>query len=141
MEPLSLEGLPDDALLLVDTAPIIYILERHPTFGPYFQPLFDAHAAGNLRFAVTTVTIAEVLTGPFKAQKDDLGRRYRMVLESWRVIPLTVDIAESAARSRAEIGLRLPDAIQLASAVAINAFALVTHDRDFSAVRGFRIVR
>jgi predicted nucleic acid-binding protein len=141
MEPLSLDGVPDDALLLVDTAPIIYMLERHPAFGPYFQPLFDAHAAGKLRFAVTTVTIAEVLTGPFKARKDDLARRYRMALESWRVIPLDVDIAESAARYRAETGLRLPDAVQLASAVAINAFALVTHDRDFSAVRWFRIIR
>ena len=141
MEPLSLQELPDDALLLVDTAPIIYTLERHPTFGPYFQPLFNAHAAGKLRFAVTTVTIAEVLTGPFKARKDDLAWQYRRVLESWRVIPLNVDIAESAARFRAETGLRLPDAIQLASAIAINAFALVTHDRDFSAARGFRIIR
>ena len=125
MGPLNLEGLPDDSLLLVDTAPIIYTLERHPTFGPYFQPLFDAHAAGKLRFAVTTVSIAEVLAGPFKARKDDLAWQYRMVLESWRVIPLTVDIAESAARFRVENGLRLPDAIQLASAVAIHAFVLV----------------
>jgi len=43
MEPLSLEGLPDDALLLIDTTPIVYSLERHPTLGPYVQPLFDAH--------------------------------------------------------------------------------------------------
>ncbi len=82
-----------------------------------------------------------MLTGPLKARKDDLAWRYRMVLESWRVVPLDVDIAERAARLRAETGLRLPDAIQLASAVAINAFASVTHDRDFSAVRWFRIIR
>ncbi len=112
MEPLSLEGLPDDVLLLIDTAPIIYILERHPTLGPYFQPLFDAHAAGKLRFAVTTVAIAEVLTGPFKARKDDLARQYRKVLETWRGIPLDVDIADTAARLRAGTGLGLPDAIQ-----------------------------
>ena len=63
-----------------------------------------------------------------------------MVLESWR-LSRHVDIAESAAKFRAETGLRLPDAIQLASAVAINAFALVTHERDFSAVPGLRIIR
>ena len=82
-----------------------------------------------------------MLTGPFKARKDDLPWRYRMVLESWQVVPLDIDIAQSAARFRAETGLRLPDAIQLASAVAINAFALVTHDRDLSAIRWFRIIR
>ena len=36
--------------------------------------------------------------------------------------------------------LKLPDAIQLASALAINADALVTHDRDFAKVRGIRVV-
>ena len=35
---------------------------------------------------------------------------------------------------------KLPDAIQVASALAINANALVTHDRDFSAVRGLQIL-
>ncbi len=141
MDPISLKEIPDNALLLVDTAPIIYILEGHPTFGPYFLPLFDAHAAGKLRFAVTTITIAEVLTGPYKAHKPDLARQYRTALESWRVISVDADIAESAARYRADTGLRLPDAIQLAAAVTINAFALVTHDRDFSAVAWFRIIR
>jgi len=36
--------------------------------------------------------------------------------------------------------LKLPDAIQLASAIAINADALVTHDRDFAKLRGMRIL-
>jgi len=64
MEPLEFEDLPEDALVLIDSAPIIYFLEGHPKFGPRFKPLFEAHAAGRLRFAVTTITIAEVLTGP-----------------------------------------------------------------------------
>jgi hypothetical protein len=67
MEPLDLEELPDRALLLIDSAPIIYVLEGHAKFGPRFKPLFQAHAAGRLRFAVTTLTIAEVLTGPLQA--------------------------------------------------------------------------
>ncbi|MGA7198523.1 hypothetical protein, partial [Roseiarcus sp.] len=77
MEPLNLDGLPDDPLLLIDTAPIIYTLEAHPTFGPRFRPVFEAHAAGKLRFAVTAITIAEVLTGPFQVGDDELASRYR----------------------------------------------------------------
>jgi len=34
----------------------------------------------------------------------------------------------------------MPDAIQLSSALAINADALMTHDRDFSRVHGMRIL-
>ena len=140
MEPLEFGDLPPGALVLVDSAPIIYFLEGHPKFGPRFKRLFEAHTAGRLRFAVTTITIAEVLTGPLQTADDALARRYRAILESWQPIALGVDIAESAARLRASLRLRLADAVQAASALTINAAALVTHDRDFSRVHALRII-
>ncbi|MBS0487792.1 MAG: PIN domain-containing protein [Proteobacteria bacterium] len=140
MEPLSAELLRDGALVLVDTAPIIYTLENHRTLAARFEPLFRRHETGALVLAVTTVTIAEVLTGPLKNGEEALARRYRSVLETWQVVDFTADIAESAARLRGQYALKLPDAIQLASALTINADALVTHDRDFSRVTGIRVL-
>jgi predicted nucleic acid-binding protein len=140
MEPVELENLPDQALLLMDSAPIIYVLESHPKLAQRFEPLFAAHAAGRLRFAVTPITIVEVLTGPLQAGDEALARRYRARLESWQLVELNIDIAESAARLRASARLRVPDAVQAASALAINAAALVTHDRDFSRVRSLRVI-
>jgi len=140
MEPLDLQNLPPHALLLVDSAPIIYFLEGHPRLGPRFRPLFELHAADELRFAVTTLTIAEVLTGPLQKGDEALTRRYRAILESWQPVDLNRDIAESAARLRASIRLKLADAVQAASALAINAAALVTHDRDFSRLRSLRVI-
>lgn len=140
MEPLEFDDLPDRALLLLDSSPIIHVLEGQAKFGPRFRPLFDAHAAGRLRFAVTTMSIAEVLTGPLQASDELRARRYRAVFESWQVVPLDLDIAEGAARLRASLRLKLADAVQAASALAINAAALVTHDRDFSRLRSLRII-
>ena len=99
-----------------------------------------AAPAGGSRFAVTTITVAEVLTGPLRAGDEALARRYRAVLESWQCVELDVGIAESAARLRASFRLKLPDAVQAASALGINAAALVTHDRDFSRVRSLRVI-
>jgi predicted nucleic acid-binding protein len=140
MEPIDLGSLPERALLLIDTPPIIYFLEGHPRFVPRFQSLFDAHARGECRFAITTITIAEILTGPIQAGNEPLARRYRAILESWQTVALNVDIAEGAARLRASLRLKLADAVQAASALAINAAALVTHDRDFSRVRSLRVM-
>jgi predicted nucleic acid-binding protein len=140
MGPLDLTALSEGALVLIDAAPIIYVLEGHPRLGPRFQPLFDRHAAGHIAFAVTTTTIAEVLTGPFGAGEEALAKRYRAVMESWQVIDLSADIAESAARLRASLKLKLPDAIQAASAIAVNADALATHDRDFSKVKTLAVL-
>ena len=141
MEPLNLSALPKNALLLIDSAPIIYWLEGQPRFAPLFRPLFEAHAARAVRFAVTTLTLAEVLTGPFQAGDEALARRYRAVLESWQLVELDRDIAESAARLRASLRLKLADAVQAASALAINAAALVTHDRDFSRLKSLTVIR
>jgi len=140
MEPLDLSGLPEQALLLLDTAPIIYWLEDHSEFGPRFQPLFEAHSNGDLRFAVTTITLTEVMIGPLQSNDEALARRYRTILESWQVVELDTAIAESAARLRANLRLKLPDAVQAASALAINADALITHDRDFSRLKSMRVI-
>lgn len=140
MEPLDAAALRAGALLLVDSAPIIYILESNARLAPRFAPMFERHARGEIALAVTTVTIAEVLTGPLAAGEEALAKRYRAALETWRVVDFDIDIAESAARLRTTYRLKLPDAIQLASALAINADALVTHDRDFAKVRGLRIL-
>ena len=140
MGALDLSGLPPQALLLLDSAPIIYWLEERAGFFERFEPLFARQAAGDVNFAVTTIAIAEVLSGPFKSGDDARAQRYRAVLESWRVVELNADLAEAAARLRAPMKLKLPDAIQAASALAINADALVTHDVDFSRVTGLRVI-
>src|SRR5438309_10271163 len=100
MEPLEFRDLPEDALVLVDSAPVIYFLEGHRKFGPRFQPLYEAHAAGHLRLAITTITMAEVLTGPLQPRDDALAQRYRAILEAWQVVALDVEIAACEARPR-----------------------------------------
>lgn len=140
MDSLNLAGLSDRALLLIDTAPIVYQLEGHPQYAAWFRSVFEAHAAGKVLFATTTITLAEVLTGPLIAGNEALTRRYRGLLESWQLIDLDADIAETAARLRATLRLKLPEAVQAASALAIGAAALVTHDRDFSRLTVLRIL-
>jgi predicted nucleic acid-binding protein len=69
-----------------------------------------------------------------------LVERFRATLESWQMVALTAGIAASAARLRASLRLKLPDAVHAANAIAINAVALITHDRDFTRVRSLRVL-
>ena len=134
-------GLPAGALVVVDTAPLIYLLEDHPQFLPGFIGLFEAEAAGALQIAVSTLTVAEVLTGPMHTGQDALASRYEVALCRFTVVPVDLGVAVLAARLRARYGLKLPDAIQLATALSLGAAALVTHDRDFARVHGLAILR
>lgn len=96
---------------------------------------------GRLRIALSTVTLAEVLTAPHGHGHDPLGKQLEAALREFDVHPLSVPIAVEAARRRARYRLRLLDAIQLAIALEIGAWGLVTHDRDFSAVQDVRVLR
>lgn len=133
-------GLPQGATVVVDTAPFIYLLESHPQFADQFVGLFEAAAAGDLTIRLSTITLAEVLSGPFKAGQTALAKRYEKALSRLSVIPVSPSIAVLAAQLRAQYRLKLPDAIQLASALDVGAAAFVTHDRDFSQVTGVAIL-
>ncbi len=137
---MNITALVEGALLLMDSGPIIYFLEGHPKFSPIFKPFFVAHDSGRVQFAVTTSSLAEVLNGPLQAGDEALAERYRAILETWQVVDLNADIAANAARLRASLRLKLADSVQAASAISINADALVTHDRDFSRVRTLRVL-
>jgi predicted nucleic acid-binding protein len=138
-----LEGLGDQPVLAVDTAPVIYWLEGHPRYAARFASVFEAAETGHANVVVSTVTVAEVLAGPIKAGDELLTSRYREALTrspGWQVVAFDVEMAVEAARIRARYRLRLPDAIQVATAIRAGAAALVTHDRALRRVRGLKVV-
>ena len=138
-----LEELGANPVLAVDTAPIIYWLEGHPRLADRFAPVFEGAESGAVQVVISTVTLAEVLAGPLRNGNEILTAQYREALTrsaGWQVMPLDVEVAVEAARIRAAYRLRLPDAIQVATAIRAGAAALVTHDRALRRVRGLRIV-
>lgn len=137
---IPIASLPPGALVTVDSAPIIYFLENRRTLAERFAPLFDAEAEGRIGIVLSTITLAEVLTGPLGRGNELLAEQYRATLSAWNLVPVSDDIAVAAARFRSAYRLRLPDAIPLATAVATGSAALVTHDRDFSRVREIRVL-
>lgn len=133
-------GLRQGDLVLVDSAPLIYLLEDHPLWASAFEGLFELQARGVVQIAISTIAIAEVLVGPLKHGQDVLAKRYEKALAGFEVMPVTQEIAVTAARLRAGTGLKLPDALQAATALEIGAVALVTHDRDFSRLPDLRVL-
>jgi len=129
--------LPEGAWVTVDTAPIICLMEDHPTLLGSYLPVFERIEAGTLHGVVSTVTLAEFLTGPLRNSDEILADRYYQTLansHNWHIQALDAPLSFTAARIRTRYGLKLPDAIQVATAIYSRSSALITHDRDFSNV-------
>jgi len=136
-------GLPPGALIAVDSAPIIYFLEDHSKFGRRYAAYFEAAEAGQIAIVISTITLAEVLSGPLRTGNEMLAAQYREALTGapgWRVISVDADIAVSAARLRGRYKLRLPDAIQVATAIATGAQALLTNDKALARIKEIEIL-
>ena len=115
----------------LDTAPLIYYIEEHPTYLPIVDPFFDALANGTVQVVTSTVTLVEVLVQPMRRSNSLLVARYRSLLLTTRgltVHALSPTIAEEAARLRARYTFRTPDAIQLATVLMAGATAFFTND-------------
>ena len=130
---MDVRDLPAQGRILVDSAPIIYFLEDHAEFAARYAPIFEHAESQDYEIVISTVTLAEVLTGPLRAGNENLAEKYRAALlaSAGQFVDLSPVIAVRAARIRARSRLRLPDAVQMATALETACTAFVTHDRDF----------
>ncbi len=90
--------------------------------------------------AIPVVSAAEAPAGPLKHGLNGTATRHERSLAPFEIIPVSIETAISAARLRASAGLRLPDASVAATALETGATAWVTHARDFSKLKGLRIL-
>lgn len=115
--------------LYLDTAPIIYLVEKHVTFGPMVRQ--------RLRQTVVTVFTSELVrlecrVKPLRNGDVALLQNFDDFLEDRGLKRITLDrpVLERATELRARYAfLKTPDAIHLAAALVANCDVFLTNDR------------
>jgi predicted nucleic acid-binding protein len=135
-------SLPKTGRVYVDTAPVIYTVERKPDYEALLQPLWDAMDAQSIEVVSSELTLLETLVKPLKDGAQTLARDYETFLTATRLQlhPITTTILKDAARLRADANLKTPDAIHAATALATGCSQLITNDGDFRKVASLQIV-
>ena len=126
----------DDALLgftriFLDTAPVVYFVERHPVFAPVVDDIFDRLDRVALSAVTSPITLLECLVLPFRSGSADLQRDFAELIVSGpgvTFIPLDAMIAQRGAELRARYNLSLADALQTAAALSAGCDAMLTND-------------
>jgi predicted nucleic acid-binding protein len=133
----------DNKAVYLDTAPLIYYLEENATHSSYLNQLFKKNEAGEFIFYSSVVTLTEVLTLPFRQGNVELAEQYQYFLsetQTLKLIPVNLPIAKLAAKLRAEYGIRMPDAIHLATAMEIKADWFLTNDIALKKIKGLNVI-
>lgn len=117
-------------LVCLDTAPLIYFIEENPLYLSHLRAFFGAVEQGDIRVVTSILTLTEVLIHPLRQRNTQLADNYRRILlhaQHVETLAVSPQIAEVAARLRAENNLRTPDALQIATALVSGA-SFLTND-------------
>lgn len=131
-------------ILFLDANIIIYRVEAVEPFNQQVlatvQELVALHP--NVGFAVSRLSMLECLVKPLRDQNSANVERYRGFFASTglQIIEVSSQVLETATLLRARHGLRIPDAIQAASAMSVKGpVILLSGDKQFSKVPGLNV--
>jgi predicted nucleic acid-binding protein len=133
MGPLSPIDLPRGKTAALDTVALVYFLERHPVHHRTASRVLKRIEEGVIAGVISSLVFAELLVPAYRAGDASRAGTVLRLLTSFpnlKVFDITPQISAEAARLRAQYGLRTPDAIHAATALAAGADLLVTNDRD-----------
>ncbi len=119
-----------------DTNILIYFFEGLDPQASKTEKILQAIMRGKDEGILSTVTVAEVLTGFYLSGDNSKASKARnllsdLTLSGFKIAPLTFEIADLAANLRAKRGGKLPDAIIIATAIDQGASIVYSQDRDF----------
>ncbi len=117
--------------LFLDTAPVIYFVERNPRYTAVVDEIFDRIDRGTLASVTSPVTLAECLVIPCRRSQTAVQQDFFDLIVNGRGVTFVVvdaAVARRAAELRGHYNLGLPDALQVAAALAAGSDALLTND-------------
>jgi len=127
----------------IDTSPIIYFVQSHPTYDEAVSAIFNRIADGRIEGITSALTLTELLSWPLQQGNTQLQMQYRALLTTsphFTLVTIDADVAETAARLRAKYRLRTPDALQLGAALMTGCQAFLTNDKDLRRVTDLHIL-
>ncbi len=126
--------------IALDTSVFIFQVEENPKYVGLTHQLFSWLSTPRAQAVTSTITMLELLVHPHRDNDQERVDSFYALLSTYpnlEWVSTSLDIADRAAKLRAECNLKTPDAIQAATALNSNATGLISNDPAFSRVLGF----
>jgi predicted nucleic acid-binding protein len=133
-------ALPESGRVYVDTNVVIHAVEHIEPYTAILQPLWLAAKTGQVTIVTSELTWLETLTKPMRDGDLKLETIFRELLtaEEVTLVSTTLPLWEHAARLRG-LGLKTPDAVHAATALATSCGLFLTNDTIFQRIDGLPV--
>ena len=129
--------------VFLDTAPIIYFVERHRKYHPYLLPFFMTVDMGRAGIVTTPVALAECLVHPYRDNNPELAQQFINAIVNGHNTSFILpdrEIACKAAQLRAKYNLELSDALQVATCITARCALFLTNDKNLKRVQEIEVL-
>ena len=128
-------------LVGLDTNIFIYYFEQNSEFGQSTKKIFDLLSTNSLNTVTSVISLMEILSPDFlsKVAARETEKKF-FDIPNLKVLNVDRTITVEAARIRREYGFRLPDSIQLATALFGKANALITNDERLKKFKELKVI-
>ncbi len=127
--------------LFLDTAPVVYFVEANKRYLPIVEPIFGQLDAGSWQAVTSPITLSECLVIPYRLQDHRLQALFiQLLVKGAQFTVIDEQCASSAAELRSRYNLTLPDAFQVAVALATDCQAFLTNDKTLKRIASIRVL-
>jgi predicted nucleic acid-binding protein len=129
--------------VFLDSMLFIYYFEEHPDFSAKIEKIFAAVESGSIRAITSVITLSEILIKPLATENIDLADEYKNCLSSFphlKVLEINHHVATMAATLKAKYKIKLPDALQLGSAICGGASLFISNDKHLGKIKEIKVI-
>ncbi|MCX6049560.1 MAG: PIN domain-containing protein [Chloroflexi bacterium] len=129
--------------LFLDTAPVIYYVEQNPHYSSLIDIVLNQIDAGDLTAITSPVTLAECLVVPYHMGNIPLQQAFIELVTTGRNTlfqPINDQTGIRAAALRARYNIRLPDSLQIASAIDAGCEAFLTNHVQLKRITELKVL-
>ena len=133
---------PLSARVYLDTAPVIYSVEKHADYWQTLIPLWQLLKAREIEVFTSELTLLETLVQPIKQNNQKLISAYESLLTATDInlLPISLEILRKSANLRATQNLKTPDAIHVSTAIDSNCAFFITNDGGFKRLSNINVI-
>ncbi len=132
----------------IDTNVFLAIQNKEPNYLNC-QKILNAiqlkhyNSDGSILFegVLSTIVLAEILVGFYKKKQFEQSKELiTNFVNTYKIVPVTLEIADKAAQLRGEMGVKLPDAIIAMTYHQINADIFISNDHELNKKLSFEVL-
>ena len=126
----------------LDTAPIIYFIEKNEHFFDVVKPIFTEAESKKFILITSVISYLETMVPVLGSNNISLKGKYHYFfyeLDFLKVVDIDINTAHLAAKLKSTYNLKTPDSLQLASAIYNECDEFITADKRIPEIKEIKI--